>query len=197
MGKGQWLSFEPGMGYVALSRVRSLAGLSLVGMNEIALKINEEVFEQDKQFIDSSHEHADDLRNMSTKEITNNQEKYIKSIGGVLKGKIKKNITKKISTIDETKKLFEQGKTIKEMCSIRGVTANTIFNHLEKIKEEDPEINFSYLTKTVSKTKQIKIRAALMSVGTTNGKYLLSPVKTYLGDKFTFDEIRLIRLIMD
>jgi len=36
-------SFEPGMGYVALSRVRSAAGLSLVGFNEAALRISEEI----------------------------------------------------------------------------------------------------------------------------------------------------------
>jgi len=41
-------SFEPGMGYVALSRVRSSAGLSLAGFNEISLQVNGEVFEFDK-----------------------------------------------------------------------------------------------------------------------------------------------------
>jgi len=35
--------FEKGMGYVALSRVRSLDGLCLIGFNEMALKVNEEV----------------------------------------------------------------------------------------------------------------------------------------------------------
>jgi ATP-dependent exoDNAse (exonuclease V), alpha subunit - helicase superfamily I member len=42
-------SFEPGMGYVALSRVRSSAGLSLAGFNEIALRVNEEVLEFDEK----------------------------------------------------------------------------------------------------------------------------------------------------
>ncbi len=41
-------SFEPGMGYVALSRVRSSAGLSLAGFNKISLQVNDEVFEFDK-----------------------------------------------------------------------------------------------------------------------------------------------------
>ena len=40
--------FEPGMGYVALSRVKTLSGLSLLGINDQALKVDEKVLEFDK-----------------------------------------------------------------------------------------------------------------------------------------------------
>src|SRR6202034_4105473 len=40
-------SFEPGMGYVALSRVRTLAGLTILGMNEAALQVNSDVLRYD------------------------------------------------------------------------------------------------------------------------------------------------------
>ncbi len=40
-------SFEVGMGYVALSRIRSLEGLCLMGLNRIALDVSEEVFKID------------------------------------------------------------------------------------------------------------------------------------------------------
>lgn len=43
-------SFEYGQGYVALSRVRSLAGLYLVGLNEKALMMHPRVIEEDKIF---------------------------------------------------------------------------------------------------------------------------------------------------
>lgn len=42
-------AFVPGMGYVALSRVRSLEGLYLVGMNEQALKMNQQIAKYDKE----------------------------------------------------------------------------------------------------------------------------------------------------
>jgi ATP-dependent exoDNAse (exonuclease V) alpha subunit len=42
-------AFTPGMGYVALSRVRSLEGLYLVGMNEQALEMNQQIAEFDKE----------------------------------------------------------------------------------------------------------------------------------------------------
>lgn len=43
-------SFAPGMGYVALSRVRSLKGLYLKGMNQNALRVDPRVQEQDQIF---------------------------------------------------------------------------------------------------------------------------------------------------
>jgi len=43
-------SFERGMGYVALSRVRALNSIRLMGLNEMALKVNEMVVEKDKEF---------------------------------------------------------------------------------------------------------------------------------------------------
>lgn len=42
-------SFTPGMGYVALSRVRTLEGLYLSGMNSVALQLNERIFELDSE----------------------------------------------------------------------------------------------------------------------------------------------------
>jgi len=41
-------AFAYGMGYVALSRVRSLSGLNLTGINEIALQVDPEIIELDK-----------------------------------------------------------------------------------------------------------------------------------------------------
>jgi len=42
-------TFEYGMGYVALSRVRSLAGLKLLGLNDMALKVNEKMIKFDEE----------------------------------------------------------------------------------------------------------------------------------------------------
>ena len=43
-------AFECGMGYVALSRVRQLDGIKLMGINQMALRVNQKIVEKDKEF---------------------------------------------------------------------------------------------------------------------------------------------------
>lgn len=43
-------SFEYGMGYVALSRVKTLKGIKLLGLNKKALQVSPEIAEKDKEF---------------------------------------------------------------------------------------------------------------------------------------------------
>ncbi len=47
-------TFEYGMGYVALSRVRSLAGLKLLGLNDLALEVNEKMIIFDEELRERS-----------------------------------------------------------------------------------------------------------------------------------------------
>ncbi len=49
-------SFEPGMGYVALSRAPSLKSIRLMGLNDLALRVNEEVVAMDKRFQEASRQ---------------------------------------------------------------------------------------------------------------------------------------------
>ena len=49
-------AFIEGMGYVALSRVRTLSGIKLMGLNELALKVNQEIIESDVGFRNASDE---------------------------------------------------------------------------------------------------------------------------------------------
>lgn len=43
-------AFECGMGYVALSRVRRLNSVKLIGINQMALRVNQQIVEKDKEF---------------------------------------------------------------------------------------------------------------------------------------------------
>ncbi len=43
-------TFEPGMGYVALSRVRRLDGLKLLNLNDMALRVHPKILQQDSVF---------------------------------------------------------------------------------------------------------------------------------------------------
>ncbi len=55
-------TFEYGMGYVALSRVRSLAGIKLTGLNEMAMKVSAKAVEIDKKLRQESERNRDALK---------------------------------------------------------------------------------------------------------------------------------------
>lgn len=74
-------SFEPGMGYVALSRVRTLAGLRLTGLNETALKVNQDILIFDRELERQSDEMVWKLREIPSEERAYLQKKFLNSIG--------------------------------------------------------------------------------------------------------------------
>ncbi len=70
-------SFVPGMGYVALSRVRSLSGLKLMGMNQVALQINPQVAEMDQGFHEQSHEAILELQDLKQQQKEEKQTDFL------------------------------------------------------------------------------------------------------------------------
>ncbi len=70
-------SFVHGMGYVALSRVRSLRGIKLLGFNDLALKVNPEITEFDKYLKDLSAKEATNLKKMGWFKRFFAQRKYV------------------------------------------------------------------------------------------------------------------------
>lgn len=67
-------AFEPGMGYVALSRVRKLDGLKLMNLNEMALTINAKIREHDWSFKSDSAKTVVWLNDLDNDEMTEMQE---------------------------------------------------------------------------------------------------------------------------
>ncbi|MDO8260552.1 MAG: PIF1 family DEAD/DEAH box helicase [Candidatus Magasanikbacteria bacterium] len=61
-------SFEYGMGYVALSRVRTLAGMRLLGMNDLALEVNPDISVIDVKLKKASLEFGDELEKIEFSE---------------------------------------------------------------------------------------------------------------------------------
>jgi hypothetical protein len=189
-------SFEKGMGYVALSRVRSLDGLSLKGLNALALKVDEGVLHKDAEFRRQSHNHVAEMGAFDKKDIEGKQRRFLERIGAINSSgeKIK---AKKLTTVDKTRLLVEEGRTLHEMAKERELSVETILDHLEKIKDQEPNIQLQYLSQDMMVARAKKIRAALTKNGTVaGGKYLLGPAKNILGPSFSYDEIRLVRLLM-
>lgn len=70
-------SFEKGMGYVALSRVRSLEGLLLLGLNKRALEVNEQALKYDRFFRDNSAKWRAEFALLSKSELADKQKNFL------------------------------------------------------------------------------------------------------------------------
>lgn len=78
-------TFETGQGYVALSRLRSLDGLKLLGLNERSLWLDNFVFRADKRLIELGGEHEQAFLALSDDVIKKQHKDFIKKAGGTLK----------------------------------------------------------------------------------------------------------------
>ncbi|MBP6866578.1 MAG: AAA family ATPase [Candidatus Pacebacteria bacterium] len=74
--------FEYGQGYVALSRVRRMSGLYLLGCNAKALQVHPLILEQDKIFQKQSQEIDKGFDKFKDKEIKTMHKNFITTIGG-------------------------------------------------------------------------------------------------------------------
>jgi len=70
-------SFDFGMGYVALSRVRSFNGIKLIGVNDLSFKVNQEVIEIDKELRKMSEEAENELKKLSAVQKKKKQQEFV------------------------------------------------------------------------------------------------------------------------
>ena len=165
-------AFASGMGYVALSRVKKIENINLIGINQEALKINKNVSFQDKIFKEKSNRAATALLKYldddgkPKKELIKKQESFILNSEGDLEEKeiIEEKFEKKekVKTIMITKEFLKEKLKPKEIAEKRGLTIPTIISHIEELFEAR-EINIKdieYIIKDIEKKykkEEIKI----------------------------------------
>jgi len=189
-------SFVPGQGYVALSRLRTLRGLVLKGMNEIAFMVHPEVLKFDSHLKKESEKWEIVISRFDEKAMTDMHNVFVLESGGTLdKVKMKENkkkksseVSVKISTYEKTKELLLEGKTIEEIMEDRGVVFGTVVSHIEKLLEKGEKID---IKKIKPEAKDLKIiKKAFKEVGDTK----LTPLFEKLDGKYTYEQIRIARL---
>ena len=82
--------FEYGQGYVALSRVRRLSGLYLLGINEQALKVHPEILKKDIEFKNKSIEAEKVFGEISKDDLQKMHENFVVACGGKIKKEAQK-----------------------------------------------------------------------------------------------------------
>lgn len=191
-------TFSYGMGYVALSRVRSLEGIRLVGFNPQSLAVDPTVLELDFNLQNDSGENEELFGKLTKVEQQKLEDDFIVRMGGSLKkvAVSKEGKKEKVSTLSVTRSLLEEKKSIKEIAQERGMTEGTIISHLEKLKELDATIPLEHLTPSKKELAAVrKVHEKLPK----DEQMKLTPLKIGLekaGYTMSFDEIRLARLFI-
>lgn len=189
-------AFEPGMGYVALSRVRTLAGLRILGMSEQAYAIHEAVLLFDEDLKALSAEAVRELEAANTDEITKKCAAFI----GTAKPEAKES---KRAPHEETALLLEKRESLADIAKARGVTKETIISHIERLLAEGYDVSITYLRSGISPTHYMKVKKAieqLVQEAEERDEDLetitLSPLKRLCGPNVSYETLRLVRALM-
>lgn len=201
-------AFAYGQGYVALSRVRTLAGLHLAGLNARALQVDPLVSERDEEFRALSTDAEDQLSTMTADDIAARHAQNIFTMGGTLQAKPvegrgvlhtpeseserEPKPKKDAQRLEYTLELILSGKNIAHVAELRGRTAGTIINHLEKLKEKGrlPLDKIGHIC-TLDFVKLAAIHAAIADLGFTTMK----PVHDRLNGKFGYETLRIANVL--
>lgn len=192
-------AFEYGQGYVALSRVRRLSGVYLLGLNDRALSVHPEVLQKDRDFRAASEAARDAFASMGETETVGMQKKFVKALGGAWmedatngKGRRKPGEGALPGRLAETLQTVRDTESLGAAAKARGLVESTIVKHLEELAGlgKLARADFSHLLPPASAIEEIGEALAVR-----DGERL-APVFRALSGRYPFETIRLVRLAL-
>ena len=164
-------TFELGQGYVALSRLKSLAGLQLLGMNDMSLQLDPLARGADKRFLALSDEADANYAMLDADSLQQAHDKFVLKTGGTLnkaiidayanlqskrreqqqaqqdkKQKLSHQVADKSElTLLATKALLEESLSIAEIAQTRELAQSTVMRHIAELKSQDPSLACDHL----------------------------------------------------
>lgn len=192
-------AFEYGQGYVALSRVRSLEGLHLIGYNDRALEVHPQVHAQDLAFKKNSAAARKRFEAMSDEEHKGLSDAFVRASGGHPEGGVapkKKaaSVRTKGASLEKTHELLRDGKGIADIAKERELAPTTIIGHIEELFMQG-----KLDRRDVERITPKQVLEGLRDIAETFerlGSSTLAPVHAALKGKFTFDDLRLARALI-
>lgn len=194
-------AFTYGQGYVALSRVRSLAGMKVIGLNTQALLVDPRVLHKDEHFRSDSDDAEYAFSEMDESEILTMQKNFIIASGGKWhEGSTKKRVLnaealKKESTYELTKDLIMKNMKADEIARERKMALSTIWSHVEKLVDEK-SLDSEHVSKLIpSNISWNDVYPHLSRAFEKHGIEKLKPIFEELNEKYDYDLIRIGRIL--
>jgi hypothetical protein len=204
-------TFEVGQGYVALSRIKNIEGLQLIGFNDTALMVDSLILSIDNRIKQASQKSINKLSSFSKEELENLTLSHVKSLGGITNTqeihKQKKDLKEKPKVIREladihlkTKYLIQRCDTIEQLSIKRELGFDTIIKHLGILKQVDKDLDLEKY-KPKSSTSDI-INEAVKKIKAKNNKddfsengiIKLKPIFEELDAQVSYDDIKIMLL---
>lgn len=203
-------TFEKGQGYVALSRLKSITGLRLLGFNDQALELDSLAIKADRRFQELSNEA---IEHYLEADLTTQHNAFIRHCGGTLNPTEIERNEKKLArsggktnyasaTLDETRELFEGGYEIQDIAVERGLTPATIINHLARLqKEQQLDISVANPGEEVVEKVRVIYKKLIKRKDPTHfnddGSIKLRPIVDLISPKMGYDQVRLALLFVE
>lgn len=197
--------FEYGQGYVALSRVRNLAGLYLLGYNQRAFQVHPEVLKKDEEFQKLSNGAEAMFLNLSKDEIQKMHDNFIVANGGVLLAKKVTGPTvglrviggreKKTHTSIITLNMWDEGKDVYTIAKERKLSPKTIWGHIEDLVK-DKKITYPSLARIITPEIQ-KIMPEISQAFKKLDTDKMTPIFEHFNGKYSYDDIRVVRMLTE
>jgi len=192
-------AFVYGQGYVALSRVRSLEGLKILGMSPNALQVDPLVVAADVRFHALADEASEAFDAMEDDEVDEMHERFVVACGGkvpteaaIAGASAGRQHVKKTDTYTLTKELVLEGRTVPDISKTRNVSEATVWAHVEKLVEEGKLTDGDI--KHLQPANWKSARKALFAAIEEHGDEKLKPIFEACGEKYDYNLVRLARL---
>ena len=194
-------AFTYGQGYVAISRVRSLAGMKVIGLNSQALIVDPRVIHKDEHFRSDSDDAEYAFTEMDDAEILTMQKNFIIASGGKwndgepTKRVLNAEVLKKENTYEVTKELIFKNLNAQEIARERKMALSTIWGHVEKLVDEK-QINHAHVEGLIpSNISWDTIYPNLSKAFVKHGTEKLKPIYEELNEECDYDLIRIGRIL--